>query len=509
MSLTISGYASMLSARKNIGQAQQTQQSAMEKLSSGLNINKGSDNPAGLLISEMLRSELSGYQRALSNTQETNNMMAVAEGGLSSVSSMLYDMKSLATHALNSGVTTGMQTAADQMQINSSLTTINRIVSTTNYAGTNLLDGTRDFTFDTADSANILNANGTDIQNMSGTAGNRVNVTFDGGRINQAERAYVEADFGGATLGAAQDFTVTGNNGSATFSFGEGTSIEDMASQINAMADSTGVNAYAIRDEGTGATAMRLVSTEYGSDASVQVVQNQGTGFAQEGGTVRDAGQDVTVNVNGSTVTGEGLNVDYSQANVTGNLAFNAGDAAATTVAQTGYDQDEVVDATAARSAALTNVQGGMQLQLGSGAGGQNRETVSLGNYSSGRLGQVEYNGETYSLNDLYGGGAASLANNPELAMQIIDQAISDVASGRANIGAYQANTLDTNANNLMAAFENTTRTESGIRDADFARLISEFTTASTQREAGMRMLQVQMEQVNPQNILQLLGAGF
>lgn len=503
MSLTISNYASSLNTQSMIKKAQQRQQSAMEKLSSGQQINKGADNPAGLLISEMLRSQMSGYQRAFSNTQETNNMMSVAEGGLSSVNSMLQNMKSLATHAMNSGVTGRDQTNADQMAMNSALTSINRVVSTTSYAGTNLLDGSRDFSFDTSDSAGIINESGTSISNITGSTPREISVTFDGSPENQAEKAYVEADFGGAELGSAQEFTVAGNAGNRTFSFAEGTSIADMASQINAMADSTGVNAYAVQDEGTGATSLRLVSSEYGSDASVRVDQTVGNGFAAQGSSVSDTGQDVTVNVNGQQVTGKGLDVSYSSGGVSGKLSMNENG-----VAQTGYDQDAVVDADSRQEAALTNIRGGMQLQLGEGSGSQNRESVSLGNYSSGRLGTVEYNGETYSLNDLYGGGAASLQNNPELAMKIIDQAISDVSSGRANIGAYQANTLETNANNLMAAMENTTRTESSIRDADMAKMITELTSANLQRDAGLRVFQ--MQNMNAHNVLQLLGgSGF
>lgn len=500
MSLTVNDYVSSLNTKRSLGQAQKAKQSSMAKLSSGLSINKGADNPAGLLISEMLRSQLSTQQRALTNTQESNNMLAVAEGGLSSVSSMLYSMKSLATHALNSGVTGKDQVLADQMQMNSALSTINRVVSTTNYAGTNLLDGTRDFTFGTSDSAGILNAEGSDITNVIGSNPSQISVTYDGGTANQAEKAVVEANFGSSELGAAQQFTITGNDGARTFNFAEGTSIADMASQINSMADSTGVNAYAIHDEGTGATSIRLASTQYGSDATVRVDQSVGDGFTNPGTMVRDSGQDVTVNVDGQAVTGQGLDVKYATGRVAGNLSMTE------EVAQTGYDQDELVNANTSQSAALTNVQGGMQLQLGPGSGSQNRDTISIGNYGGGRLGQIEVDGETYSINDLYGGGKASLQNNPELAMQIIDQAISDVASGRASIGAYQANTLDTNANNLMTAMENTTRAESAIRDTDFLKMIEEMNRSSVQEEFSLRLMGIQGNRMNSMNVLSLLG---
>lgn len=145
MALGINNVNSALNANNSLAKAKKNQSSAMEKLSSGLRINKGSDDPAGLLISELLRSQIGGYQRALRNTQETNNVMSIAEGGLGSVSAMLTKMRGLAVHALNSGVTSGVQVQADQMELNSALSTISRVVSTTSYSGNNLLDGSRDF----------------------------------------------------------------------------------------------------------------------------------------------------------------------------------------------------------------------------------------------------------------------------------------------------------------------------------------------------------------------------
>ena len=504
MALSINSSAQSIKAQNSLLKASQKKNSALEKLSSGLRINKGADDPSGLIISELLRSQINGYERALRNTQETNNVMSIAEGGLSSVSAMLNKMKGLAIHALNSGVTSGAQVNADQMELNSALQTINRVVSTTNYAGNNLLDGTRDFTFNTTDPDSMLDTRGTSISNMSGMSSSSVSVDFAGGAQVQAEKAYIEADFAAPQTATAQEFTITGANGGHTFNFASGTTVEQMAEQINSMADSTGVNAYAVRDQGSGATMLRLASTEYGADASVRVDQTQGAAFAQAGGTVIDRGQNATVDVNGSSVTTNGLTASVSNASLNATIAFQEGNPGATTIAQTGYDQDILTDAAAGHSSKLTNITGGMQLQLGEGAGGQNRETISLGNYNPAALGQIVHEGKTYSINDLYGGGAASLANNPELAVRIIDQAIADVASGRANIGAYQANALETNANNLMVAIENTTATESNIRDTDMADAITQFIKNKLLENTSLKG--VQNANMNANNVAKLLG---
>ncbi len=494
-----------LNANRYTSAAAKQRAAIMEKIASGHRINKAADDPAGLKISERLRAQLSGMGRALSNTQETSNMMGIAEGGLSGISSMLNKMRGLAIGALNTGVRGQMETAADQMEMNSALSTISRVVSTTSYAGTKLLDGTKgSLSYSVEDPGGMIDTSGTHITSANQLAD--VPVSFNGGEAAQAEKANLAADFGGATLSEAQEFTLTGADGARTFSFAAGTSVADMAKEINSLADSTGVNAYAIRDEGSGATAIRLASTEYGAEAMVKVDQLQGDAFAQAGQTVEDYGQNATLLISGEEVTTEGLTASYNTGTSSGQVAFNAGSPGATTIAQTGYDQDNLTDATASRDASLTNVKGGMQLQLTDGSGQQSRQNVSIGDFSPGNLGTVEYNGEKYSINDLYGGGAASLQNNPELALKIIDQAISDVSSGRANIGAYQANALDTNANYLQGAIENVTRTESAIRDTDMAAMMSNYIATQLLEKSGL--MQVQQSNVQAQSVLQLLGMG-
>ncbi len=605
MALNINS-TSGLYANRSLNRANKLANSAMEKLSSGLKINKAKDNPSGLLISELLRSQLSGMTRALSNTQEANNVMSIAEGGLSSVSSMLTKMRGLAIHSLNSGITSGAQVNADQAELNSLLSSINHVVNSTSFGGNQLLNGSREITYDTQDANSIIT--GSSISSVSGSYSGDVNVNYGGagnaaqaasvaadlstaldangalaadtalkvngttinltagmsiedmaaqindsglsgatayveydasgaatgmridsdtagtsaavsvqngggifaagtavgtdatrGTSAQAEKAYLEADFGSSTLSQSQKFNVVGTDGSRTYEFAAGTSIEEMAKQINSSADSTGVNAYAVRDEGTGATTLRLVSQDYGSDASVKVQQINGNGFAQAGRTVTDYGQDATLSVNGESVTTDGLTAKFGAGGVNGSVTLDA-----EAIGQTGYDQDYVTNATASQSASLTNVNNGMQLQLGEGSGGQNRDTVSIGNYNPAQLGQVTVDGETYSLYDLYGGGSASLARNPELALMVIDQAIADVAAGRANIGAYQSNTLDTNANNLMTSIQNITATESGIRDADMAQMMIDLVTAEVLQKASTTMLQ--KSNTNRQTVLTLLG---
>ena len=101
---------------------------SLEKLSSGYKINTGKDDPSGLVISEQLRAQNAGLQRAVQNTQEANNVLGIAEGSLNEMNSILKKMRQLAIHSANSGVTSPEQVAADQAEVDSSVQTRNNFV---------------------------------------------------------------------------------------------------------------------------------------------------------------------------------------------------------------------------------------------------------------------------------------------------------------------------------------------------------------------------------------------
>ncbi len=503
MALTVNNLPSV-SANRYLFQANRSKTGALEKLSSGLKINQAKDGPAGLVISEFLRSQLTGLQQSVRNTQEANNVFSIAEGGLSEMSNQLRSMRQLALHALNSGVTGDSQIAADQAEMNSGVYAIGNITATTKFSDQFLLNGGKEINFSNTDPDNIIDKAGSQIESMADIAGLTVDVEFSGAAADQAEKAVVETSHGATTLGENQEFTITGSQGSATFQFGAEMDLQSVADVINTRSDQTGVTAYAIQDAGGGPTELRLVSEEYGGDETVRVEQTAGNLFATEGQVAEDAGQNAVVTVDGQEVEADGLTVTVQSGNVTGTIELNAGDSSATTVAQAGYDEDTLTEAGDARSAEIGEFTGGMRLQLGEGAGMQNRDIFGLRSMNLADLGRVEIDGENYSLTDLVSGGSASLATDPAAALQVIDQAIADVSAERGRIGAYQANTLQTNANSLNVAIENITATESGIRDADMANQITEMIKARLLEDVGI--MGVQSAKMSAGSVLKLLG---
>ena len=112
-----------------------------EKLSSGYKINRAGDDAAGLSISEKMRSQIRGLNKASSNAQDGISLIQVAEGALNETHSILQRMNELATQAANDTNTSTDRTAIQQ-EVDQLTSEINRIQSTTQFNTMNLLDGT-------------------------------------------------------------------------------------------------------------------------------------------------------------------------------------------------------------------------------------------------------------------------------------------------------------------------------------------------------------------------------
>ena len=131
---------------------------SIERLSSGYKINSAADDPAGLVISEKLRAQVSGLTQAIRNASDAVNMVKTAEGALNEVSTMLRSMRDLAVHAANTGATDKASVEADQAQINSAIDTLNKIAAETQFGNKKLLDGSAGIT-STITGSSVLAAN--------------------------------------------------------------------------------------------------------------------------------------------------------------------------------------------------------------------------------------------------------------------------------------------------------------------------------------------------------------
>ena len=141
MSLVVNFNSSAYNAHRNLQGTNRSLQSSIAHLSSGMRVNSASDDPSGLVISEDMRAQADGLGQAIRNANDGTNLVKTAEASLNEVHSLLRQMRTLALHAANTGVNSTEATDADQAALDKAVASIDRIATTTQFNGKNLLDG--------------------------------------------------------------------------------------------------------------------------------------------------------------------------------------------------------------------------------------------------------------------------------------------------------------------------------------------------------------------------------
>ena len=130
-----------INARNSLGRNQDDLKIRLARLSTGLRINRGADDPAGLILSERLRTDIRTIQQAVQNSTRASNMIATAEGTLHEVSALLLDLQSLVTSSSNESGLTAEEVRANQLQIDSILASVDRVSNASEFAGKKLVNG--------------------------------------------------------------------------------------------------------------------------------------------------------------------------------------------------------------------------------------------------------------------------------------------------------------------------------------------------------------------------------
>ena len=197
MSMIINTNVMALNAQRNLGATSSLMGRALERLSSGLRINRAADDAAGLAISEKMRSQVRGMQQGLRNAQDGVSMIQTAEGALSETHAILQRMRELSVQA---GST--LLSNSDRQAIGDELLTlrteIDNIAVRTRFNGLNLLTGSLSVT-----------ASGTVITNQPNDAADFVTVTVDANGADPSQTYTLSKGTGAA------DFTITASGGVA------------------------------------------------------------------------------------------------------------------------------------------------------------------------------------------------------------------------------------------------------------------------------------------------------
>ena len=258
---------SSLVAQNRLNKTNSDLNTSLTRLSTGLRINTGKDDPAGLIASEALRSDITGINKAISNTQRANQIIATADSALGQVSSLLNDIRGLVTEASNRGALSDDEIAANQLQVDSSLEAINRIAQTTTFQGRRLLDGSLDFITSAGTGFNTVADLQIDQANLGAAGSISVNV-----EVSQAATKATVSSTGipSATTAVQSSGTVTfgsataADEASGTLAFADSFTIGAEANATVTLANSylagneASVNDFQIGDDGANATTLDI-----------------------------------------------------------------------------------------------------------------------------------------------------------------------------------------------------------------------------------------------------------
>jgi len=491
-----------LNTYRQLNSASGAQSKSMEKLSSGLRINRAGDDAAGLAISEKMRAQVRGLDQASANAQDGISLIQTAEGALNETHDILQRMRELSVQASNDTATDDDR-AALQDEVKQLKSEIDRIGNNTEFNTKKLLNG---------------ELSGSQLSGTGSSLGTATSASIETGDLDPA-------DF---TAGSTQNFQVkldghtfdlSGVTSTDTFAF-----YSDLETKLNAAIDAHNlanpndkVEKAKFEIDVTDATTMnfKITSGTTGSKSEISITPlEDGTNTTQQGATefqnlITDGatptassdGEFTTANATAlSGLTNEKLTMDVNGAKIDVDLST----VIAATYADGSDIQDMADDLKADINQALTDYKdltgtdfGQVDIKVENGSlviSSDKSDTVNiefgvddvskmfgLAGTATSNSGGLDFHigankGQSINLqiNDMTTKGLdvadidISTREGADNALKSLDDAIKSVSTERANLGAVQ-NRLEHTINNLNTSSENLTAAESRIRDVDYA----------------------------------------
>ncbi len=527
---------------------------SMEKLSSGLRINRAGDDAAGLAISEKMRSQIRGLDQASSNAQDGISMIQTAEGALNETHSILQRMRELADQAAN-GTNTDADRSSIQDEVNQLTSEVNRIGNTTEFNTQKVLNGGMDSQdgakLTKATSAKFTVSSALGAATLTATSSLTVDgITFNFSGVKVAAATTNKADLlgavtaGGKKLSDLVDISVSG--GTLTFtdkSAGTPSTLKGGGGAFATTINKTGDPATIERSGLQGNVSLTAADTtiqanstfkiQVGTDSAVAVTLNPGVDpkvYDTKNTDVNVANaalQDLVKDINSSLQDaglGGSVTASLSKDNKLQFISESGQDLKITEGTNTPVKT--LFDSGVSAGAASTVAPGNVQQVVGAGAQGTGFNTVlqvgankgqsiavhiedmrsaAIGiTGNAGQDGFTTTNVVTNGTTDIKQEAALNVMDKTDAtnALSVLDKAIAKVSSQRGNLGAIQ-NRLEHTINNLGTSSENLTSAESRIRDVDMAKEMSTYSKNNILSQAAQAMLAQANQQ--PQQVLQLL----
>ena len=458
MPLRINHNIAAMNSHRNLIKNTEVQNKNLERLSSGLKINRGADSPAGLIISERIRAQIAGLRQAIDNSETGITMLQTAEGALEEVNRTLINIRQLAISSANEAVNDESMLAANQQELENSLRTIDRIASISNYGKKAILDGSMGANGVTVgDNLEFISA--TEKTQSSPVRGYAVEIKV------AATQSTVKGTVAltQALIDAGEQLTFSEGGKTLNFETIAGESVETTMNRLEKVVISSGMNIEMVRVPGSAATPddpqfLSFKHNEFGSEHSFDVASNT-SGVLSVQADVSDRiknGDDVAGYIGGELGIGRGQSLTGSHPSKVSGLKIR----------YTG----ENAPPPGKNAGSVTLSQNSLVFHVGPNV--EQSTSFSLRSVSSNKLGNGVRNDSGYrSLKDV----DLSDASEAQDAILIIDRAIDEITAFRGEIGAFQKGDLESNLNYLRNAHDNVTNAESIIRDADMAEEMTAF----------------------------------
>ena len=440
-----------LTAQRNLNGSQSSLATSLQRLSTGLRINSAKDDAAGLAISERFTTQIRGLNQAIRNANDGVSFAQTTEGALSTVGDALQRIRELAVQSINDTNSSSDRQALNN-EVGQLIAEVNRIASSTQFNGQNILDGSlATLTFQVgANQGQTISVTGVDSRGSQ--LGARVATT---GSLTSTQIA----------LGS-NDLVVNGN----TIDISGLTSSTEIVSAVNAVTANSGIQALKATSVTTAAAGLAATAgTITVNGVTVTVAAGVGSGatnIAAINALTNQTGVTASAGVGEGVILSNTSGADVVVADGTGSLGgdetYNAG----------------ITFAGAVSDGAFT-VTGGTMVDVGGallGAAAQSDQALT----SASVLTSADAN----------------------TALLTLDFSLQQASSLRAELGAVQTR-FESTISNLSITSENLSAARSRIRDADFAAETAELTRSQILQQAGIAIL----SQANalPQNVLALL----
>ncbi len=462
MAIRINTNLASLNAQNNLSKTNSTLAKTLERLSSGLRINRAADDAAGLAVAEKLRTQVRGFAQASNNTQDATNLISTAESGIDQISSILQRMRELSIQSASDTLVNADRSKI-QVEIDQLRDEITRIAENTEFNTRKLLDGSITQSTTNVSPDGEIKAD----MRIGDTSGSLLNFfatntefqpfyllpiqSLDNDRITLWDQDSVGLNSFIATLSVAFEFKVVAyqNNSSSPVS-----AAIEVYNSVSGFLFSVDPNiSSSFTDQGG------LEGVAYGSVPGVNKAILQ-LSMIPPG-------------------AGAGTGDSIGQVSIAPGLTLSD------------IGKSAVIQIIGSRAPVTTD--NALTFHVGANEG----QTL--------RMGVQDLRAEALRVEtlNLVGNNDNDSRLKAQNAIGVIDDALDYVNTTRARLGAYQ-NRLEYNLQNLQVARENLTASESRIRDADIAAETANLTRAQILVQAGTAVLT--QANISPQSALNLLG---